>query len=91
LRPSLPPGSLHSLPRHPPTLSPCPRILKPVGLSRGRGIRLVSSLEDVQDALPEEPVVVQRYLTAPLLVQVGGEVCVRHSEDRRVVIITVQG
>ena len=44
-----------------------------MGLSRGRGISLVSSLAEVQacSASPEQPVVVQRYLTAPLLVQVG--------------------
>ena len=44
-----------------------------MGLSRGRGISLVSSLSEVQacSASPEQPVVVQRYLTAPLLVQVG--------------------
>ena len=44
-----------------------------MGLSRGRGISLVSSLAEVQacSASPEQPVVVQRYLTAPLLIQVG--------------------
>lgn len=39
-----------------------------MGLSRGRGISLVTSLRDVD---PEEPVVVQRYLTNPLLIHVS--------------------
>ncbi|MEW5301029.1 MAG: hypothetical protein WDW36_003912 [Sanguina aurantia] len=41
-------------------------ILKPVGLSRGRGIRIVSSLAEVEESA-EEPVVLQRYITSPLL------------------------
>lgn len=55
------------------------RIVKPVGMSRGRGIRLVSAVEEVEAAASasEEALVVQRYLTSPLLVQVrrqfGGE------------------
>ncbi|EFJ49768.1 tubulin tyrosine ligase, partial [Volvox carteri f. nagariensis] len=40
--------------------------LKPVGLSRGRGISLISSLKKVNMA---EAMVVQRYLTEPLLVE----------------------
>ncbi len=44
-------------------------ILKPVGSSRGRGICLVSTPEDVASASAEEPVVVQRYIASPLLVQ----------------------
>ncbi|KAJ8602729.1 hypothetical protein CTAYLR_003791 [Chrysophaeum taylorii] len=39
-------------------------IMKPVGLSRGRGISLASDLEDVRYS---EPVVIQEYLAAPLL------------------------
>ncbi|GIL75131.1 hypothetical protein Vretifemale_4908 [Volvox reticuliferus] len=41
-------------------------IQKPVGLSRGRGISLISSLKKVNMA---EAMVVQRYLTDPLLVE----------------------
>ncbi|GFR52132.1 hypothetical protein Agub_g14647 [Astrephomene gubernaculifera] len=41
-------------------------IQKPVGLSRGRGISLISSLRKLNAA---EPTVVQRYLTEPLLVE----------------------
>ncbi|KAG2495208.1 hypothetical protein HYH03_006814 [Edaphochlamys debaryana] len=40
-------------------------IQKPVGLSRGRGISLLNSVRQVNT---EEPMVVQRYLTDPLLV-----------------------
>lgn len=39
-------------------------ILKPVGLSRGRGIELVNKLEDVVFA---QPVVLQRYVSNPFL------------------------
>jgi hypothetical protein len=39
--------------------------LKPVGLSRGRGIELVSKLEDV---VFSEPVVLQKYINNPLLI-----------------------
>lgn len=41
-------------------------IVKPVGLSRGRGISLVADIEDVTYA---EPVVVQEYLSRPLLLE----------------------
>ncbi|GAX74993.1 hypothetical protein CEUSTIGMA_g2439.t1 [Chlamydomonas eustigma] len=46
-------------------------ILKPVGSSRGRGISLINSMEELSNCTvtQEEPVVVQRYLTSPLLVQ----------------------
>lgn len=51
-------------------------ILKPVALSRGRGIRIISDwVQEVgqaaQGTMPtfEEPAVVQRYLTSPLLIQ----------------------
>ena len=40
-------------------------ILKPVGLSRGRGIELIKTLEEV---VFSEPVVLQKYLANPLLV-----------------------
>ena len=40
-------------------------ILKPVGMSRGRGIELIKNLEDV---VFSEPVVLQKYLSNPLLV-----------------------
>lgn len=40
-------------------------ILKPVGLSRGRGIQLINKLQDV---IFSEPVVLQRYIMNPLLV-----------------------
>jgi hypothetical protein len=48
------------------------RILKPVGSSRGRGIHLINSMADLAQCTvtQEVPVVVQRYLTSPLLVQV---------------------
>lgn len=39
-------------------------ILKPVGLSRGRGIELISKIEDV---VFSEPVILQKYLPNPLL------------------------
>ena len=39
-------------------------ILKPVGLSRGRGISLVSKIEDI---VFSEPVILQKYLPNPLL------------------------
>ena len=39
-------------------------ILKPVGLSRGRGIELVSKIEDI---VFSEPVIMQKYLPNPLL------------------------
>jgi tubulin polyglutamylase TTLL5 len=39
--------------------------LKPVGLSRGRGIELINRLEDV---VFSEPVVLQRYVSNPFLV-----------------------
>lgn len=38
--------------------------MKPIGLSRGRGIRLVKSLNDIYY---DEPVVLQKYLKDPLL------------------------
>ncbi|KXZ49179.1 hypothetical protein GPECTOR_22g769 [Gonium pectorale] len=41
-------------------------IQKPVGLSRGRGISLITSIKKVNTA---EPMIVQRYLTDPLLVE----------------------
>lgn len=40
-------------------------ILKPVGLSRGRGISLINKLQDV---IFSEPVVLQKYIMNPLLV-----------------------
>ena len=40
-------------------------ILKPVGLSRGRGISLINKLEDV---VFSEPIVLQKYIMNPLLV-----------------------
>lgn len=40
-------------------------ILKPVGLSRGRGISLVNRLEDVTFS---EPIILQKYLSNPLLI-----------------------
>ena len=40
-------------------------ILKPVGMSRGRGIELIKDLEEV---VFSEPVVLQKYLSNPLLV-----------------------
>jgi hypothetical protein len=40
-------------------------ILKPVGLSRGRGISLINKLEDV---IISEPIVLQKYLMNPLLI-----------------------
>lgn len=48
-------------------------MLKPVGLSRGRGIKLVRSLREIGDGpgSADEPQVVQRYVTNPLTVQVG--------------------
>ena len=38
--------------------------MKPIGLSRGRGIRLVRDLNDIYY---DEPVVLQKYLKNPLL------------------------
>lgn len=38
--------------------------MKPVGMSRGRGIELVSKIEDI---VFNEPVVLQKYLMNPLL------------------------
>jgi hypothetical protein len=51
------------------------RIAKPVGKSRGRGIRLVRSLRDLASGPGgagslEDPIVLQRYVTNPLTVQV---------------------
>lgn len=40
-------------------------ILKPVGLSRGRGISLINKLEDV---IFSEPIVLQKYIMNPLLI-----------------------
>lgn len=59
----------------PHTPSPLPhvacRIVKPVGLSRGRGIRLIRSTRELGNPTPDDPLIVQRYVTSPLLVQVG--------------------
>lgn len=38
--------------------------MKPVGLSRGRGIELVTKIEEI---VFSEPVVIQKYLENPLL------------------------
>eukprot|EP00798_Chlamydomonas_sp_ICE-L_P012583 gene12583-15807_t len=43
-------------------------ITKPIGLSRGRGISLISSLKQAVASI-EEPMVMQRYITDPLLIQ----------------------
>lgn len=52
------------------------RIVKPVGLSRGRGIKMVRSVRQLADGpggfgSPDDPLVVQRYVTNPMMVQVG--------------------
>lgn len=52
-------------------------ILKPVGMSRGRGIELISRLEDV---VFSEPVVLQKYLSHPLLVN-------NHKFDMRIYVL----
>ena len=39
-------------------------ILKPVGMSRGRGIELINRIEDI---VFSEPIVLQKYLLNPLL------------------------
>lgn len=39
-------------------------ILKPVGMSRGRGIELINKIEDI---VFNEPIVLQKYLLNPLL------------------------
>eukprot|EP00955_Chlamydomonas_euryale_P004880 52172-Chlamydomonas_euryale.AAC.2 len=46
------------------------RIVKPVGLSRGRGISIVRSVREAVDAAEDEPIVVQRYITNPMLIKV---------------------
>lgn len=51
------------------------RIVKPVGQSRGRGIRLIRSARQLADGpgglgTADDPLVVQRYVTNPMMVQV---------------------
>jgi len=63
-----------------PALSPpsvaARRIVKPVGQSRGRGIRMVHSMKQLTEGpgglgTPDDPLVAQRYVTNPMMVQVG--------------------
>jgi hypothetical protein len=56
------------------------RMSKPVGKSRGRGIRLIRSLRELTTGPGgagslEEPIVLQRYVTNPLAVQVCAGPC----------------
>ena len=51
------------------------RIVKPVGQSRGRGIKMIRSLKQLADSpsgfgTPDDSLVVQRYVTNPMMVQV---------------------
>lgn len=51
------------------------RIVKPVGQSRGRGIKMLRSLKQLSDSpggfgTPDDALVVQRYITNPMMVQV---------------------
>jgi glutathione synthase/RimK-type ligase-like ATP-grasp enzyme len=53
----------------------CGRIVKPVGQSRGRGIKMVRSARQLESSpggfgTLDDALVVQRYVTNPMLVQV---------------------
>ena len=52
--------------------------MKPVGQSRGRGIKMVRSVRQLADSpggfgTPDDSLVVQRYVTNPMMVQVSDE------------------